>query len=280
MNDKSFDQSNNEIVVYQSVEGDVSFNVNVFDEDVWLTQQQIAELFGKGRSTITEHISKIFEEGELDEKMVCRFFRHTTQHGSISGKTQDRKVKYYNLDVIISVGYRVKSKRGIQFRQWSTKVLKKYMINGYAVNEARVKKMESAIDELVSSQRILKEDVEGIKNLLVKLIERPIVIHSHHNINNQIGIGNDLERSLVNLLDQMIKGLESDQEIKEKIEDVRKDIIEKSRDSKSQKRVLSFFKEVGDAKSDTHKALKGAGIAKNIITETIMLGEKIKEWLM
>ena len=78
-------------------------------ETVWLSQAQMADLFGKGRSTVTEHIQNVFEEGELEEKLVCRNFRHTTQHGAIPGKTQDSSVKYYNLDVIISVGYRVKS---------------------------------------------------------------------------------------------------------------------------------------------------------------------------
>lgn len=81
-----------------------------FEQDtVWLTQEQMEKLFKKGRTTITEHINNIFTEGELEEDVVCRYFRHTTQHGAIKGKTQTRNIKYYNLDVIISVGYRVKS---------------------------------------------------------------------------------------------------------------------------------------------------------------------------
>ncbi len=99
-----------EIVLYQSEDGNVKVDVLFQDETVWLTQEQMAQLFGKGRTTITEHIGNIFKEGELKEEKVCRKFRHTTQHGAIEGLLQTQEVKYYNLDVIISVGYRVKSR--------------------------------------------------------------------------------------------------------------------------------------------------------------------------
>jgi hypothetical protein len=98
-----------EIILYQNQEGNIKIDVRLEEETVWLTQAQMAELFGKGRTTITEHIQNVFAEGELNENVVCRNFRHTTQHGAISGKTQEQEVKHYNLDVIISVGYRVKS---------------------------------------------------------------------------------------------------------------------------------------------------------------------------
>ncbi|MCX8472603.1 MAG: virulence RhuM family protein, partial [Sediminibacterium sp.] len=111
---------NSEILIYQNNEGNIKIDVRLEDETVWLTQAQMAEMFNKGRSTITEHIQNVFDEGELDEKVVCRNFRHTTQHGAIEGKTQEKDVKFYNLDVIISVGYRVKSLQGTQFRIWAT----------------------------------------------------------------------------------------------------------------------------------------------------------------
>ena len=95
-----------EIILYQREDGSAQLNVRVEGDTVWLTQEQMSLLFGKGRTTITEHISHIFEEGELDEKVVCRNFRQTSQHGAIEGKTQEREVKHYNLDVIISVGSR------------------------------------------------------------------------------------------------------------------------------------------------------------------------------
>lgn len=115
-----------EIVIYQSEDGNVKVDVLFQDETVWLSQEQMALLFGKGRTTITEHISNIFSEGELQEDMVCRKFRHTTQHGAIEGLHQTKEVKYYNLDVIISVGYRVKSRQGTMFRIWATQRLRDY----------------------------------------------------------------------------------------------------------------------------------------------------------
>jgi hypothetical protein len=105
-----------EIVIYRTEDGRTALNVTLEEQTVWLTQAQMAKLFGKGRTTVTEHIRNVFKEKELEEKSVCRNFRHTAP----DGKTYI--VQYYNLDVIISVGYRVKSKRGTQFRIWATNV--------------------------------------------------------------------------------------------------------------------------------------------------------------
>lgn len=113
-----------EILIYQNQDGNIKVDVRLEEETVWLTQDQMALLFGKGRSTITEHIGNVFKEGELDVKVVSRKFRHTTQHGAIAEKTQEKEVTLYNLDVIISVGYRVKSQQGTQFRIWATERLK------------------------------------------------------------------------------------------------------------------------------------------------------------
>lgn len=130
-----------EIILFRTEDEKLRISVLFEDETVWLTQEQMAALFEKGRTTITEHIRNIFEEGELDEKVVCRKFRHTTQHGAIEGKTQTVSVKYYNLDVIISVGYRVKSLRGTQFRQWATQRLREYIIKGFAMDDERLKEL-------------------------------------------------------------------------------------------------------------------------------------------
>ena len=124
-----------EVLIYQNQEGNIKIDVQLNDETVWLTQAQIALLFGKGRSTITEHIANVFKEGELDEKVVCRDFRLTSLHGAVEGKTQENNVKHYNLDVIISVGYRVKSLQGTQFRIWATQRLKEYIVKGFALND-------------------------------------------------------------------------------------------------------------------------------------------------
>ena len=112
-------EQQDEIIIYQSQDGTIKVDVLFSEETVWLTQTQIGSLFGKAKSTISEHIKNIFEEGELNENMVVRKFRTTTQHGALEGKTQSKEVKYYNLDVIISVGYSVKSIQGARFRQWA-----------------------------------------------------------------------------------------------------------------------------------------------------------------
>jgi len=117
-----------ELILYKTQDSDITIDVLVENESVWLTQSQMGLLFGRNRTVINRHINNVFEEGELDEKVVCANFAHTTQHGAIAGKTQDVSVKIYNLDVIISVGYRVKSKRGTEFRIWANKVLKDYII--------------------------------------------------------------------------------------------------------------------------------------------------------
>jgi len=131
-------QSSN-ILIYQNQDGSVKIDVQLESETVWLTQDQMAQLFGKGRTTITEHIGNVFKEGELDKEVVCRNFRLTTRHGAIEGKTQLKEVTCYNLDVIISVGYRVKSLQGTQFRIWATQRLKEYIIKGFTLNDERLK---------------------------------------------------------------------------------------------------------------------------------------------
>ncbi len=150
------------VVVYNSADNAVHLDVQLADETVWLTQQQIATLFQKAKSTISYHISNIFKEGELDEKVVVRKIRITTQHGAISGKTQLDELNLYNLDVIISVGYRVKSQRGVQFRQWANRVLKDYLLRGYALNP-HLRYMEQRIDNK------LQEHTEQIHELQNKV---------------------------------------------------------------------------------------------------------------
>lgn len=128
-------------ILFKTEDEKVSVDVRFEDETVWLSQEQMSKLFGKARTTITEHIQNIFKEGELNEEVVCRNFRLTTQHGAIEGKTQEVLVKLYNLDVIISVGYRVKSMRGTQFRQWATKRLNEYIRKGFTMDDERLKNL-------------------------------------------------------------------------------------------------------------------------------------------
>lgn len=125
----------NEIVVYQPEGGEFHIEVRVENESVWLSQAQMAELFSATKQNISHHVAKIFKEGELDPKVVVKEYLTTTSHGAICGKTQVHTVKNYNLDVIISVGYRIKSIQGTRFRQWANQVLKDHLLKGYSLNQ-------------------------------------------------------------------------------------------------------------------------------------------------
>lgn len=150
----------NQIEIYTTRGNETAVEVRFDIETVWLNQAQMAELFDRNRVAITQHIGHLFKENELDEKMVCKYFLQTSPHGAIKGKIQRRKVKFYNLDVIISVGYRVKSMRGTQFRQWATKRLKDYLVQGYAINEKRLEQKQQEVRHLKDGIRILSRVVE------------------------------------------------------------------------------------------------------------------------
>ncbi|MDR1878665.1 MAG: virulence RhuM family protein [Bacteroidales bacterium] len=161
---------NSEIIIYQS-DGNIKIDVRLEEETVWLTQSQMAQLFGKDKRTISEHIGNIFKEGELNEEVVVRKFRITTQHGAIEGKTQEVEVNGYNLDVIISVGYRVKSQQGTQFRIWATQRLKEYIIKGFTLNDDRFKsgnsmnyfnELQERIREIRLSERFFYQKIKDI----------------------------------------------------------------------------------------------------------------------
>ena len=125
----------NEIMIFENQK--VKLEVNLKDETVWLSQQQMSKLFGKAKSTINEHIKNIYEEGELEESETLTKFGNS--------EFSDKPTNYYNLDMIISVGYRVKSKNGIIFRKWATNVLKNYLLKGYSVNEKRLEYLEKTV---------------------------------------------------------------------------------------------------------------------------------------
>lgn len=140
--------SNNQIIIYQTEDGQTQVDVRMENDMIWLTRQQIADLFGRDYKTISKHISNALKE-ELADSVVVAKFANTTCHGAIEGKTQTHDIDYFNLEVITSVGYRVKSKRGVQFRQWANKVLKQYLIKGYAVNERVRKEQIGELRQLV-----------------------------------------------------------------------------------------------------------------------------------
>jgi hypothetical protein len=276
MEDMNVTEEQKDTVIYQSVDGEIEFNVNVFDETVWLTQKQIGKLFDKDVRTISEHINNCYEEGEVICDATIRKFRIVQKEGSRSIK---RNVEHYSLDTVISVGYRVKSKRGIQFRKWANKVLKQHMLNGYSINATRLHQIESALNELLRKNdlaeentediKIVKEDISVIKNTLLKLIERPININIQNTITNS-----KVEDKLIELLDQMINSVEKE-EIKNELVMIQKDVKRSPLNQPEKNRVVAFFASVGDKDSSLHKAIKGAGITQRIMNELVDLGKKV-----
>ena len=135
-------ESSTELILYTTPDGEIKIDTILRDETIWLTQQNMAELFDVQRPAITKHLKNIFDSGELNEQVVSSILEHTTQHGAIEGKTQTKATKYYNLDAVIAVGYRVNSKRATQFRIWATNILKEYIIKGFAMDDERLKKSD------------------------------------------------------------------------------------------------------------------------------------------
>jgi len=161
---KNIENNNNsgEIIIYAGADGETKIEVQMKNETVWLSQKQMAELFDKDRKTVTEHIRNIFKEGELEENSVCRKSQHTAK----DGKTYD--TNFYNLDVIISVGYRVKSLRGTQFRIWATQKLREYIVKGFVMDDERLKEsgggkywyeLLDRIRDIRSSEKVLYRQV-------------------------------------------------------------------------------------------------------------------------
>lgn len=154
-----------QILIYKAEGSKITINVRLEDETVWLTQQQMADLFQTSRTNVVEHIQHIYEEGELEEQSTCRNFRQVRQEGS---RTVARSIPYYNLDMIISLGYRIKSLVATQFRRWATAVLKEYMIKGFALDDNRLKgngggnywkELLDRIRDIRSSEKVLYRQV-------------------------------------------------------------------------------------------------------------------------
>lgn len=153
------------IAIYQSDDGEIKISARVESDTIWLTQQQMAELFKTDRTTLNKHIKNIIKEGELDKESTCANFAQVQKEGS---RNVSRKLIYYNLDMIISVGYRVKSKIATKFRKWATKTLKEYIVQGFAINESRIKQdishMESLKKAVELVTRSLQHQIETIED--------------------------------------------------------------------------------------------------------------------
>lgn len=163
--DSPSDIRQGEIIIYQTEDGNTRIDVRFVDETVWLTQQQMAELFQSSRSNVVEHIQHIYEERELDEASTCRNFRQVRKEGN---RTVTREMPYYNLDMIISLGYRIKSRIATQFRRWATERLKEYMIKGFTIDDQRLKNLGGGnywkelldrIKDIRSSEKVMYRQV-------------------------------------------------------------------------------------------------------------------------
>ena len=144
------------IVIYQSADGSIATEVRLDGETVWLSQRQMAELFDKNVPNINEHISNVFAEGELEPTATIRKFRIVRQEGQ---RQVEREIEHYNLDVIISVGYRVKSRQGTQFRIWASRVLKDYLVQGYALNTQRLQAQQENIQQLERTLTLFQQNL-------------------------------------------------------------------------------------------------------------------------
>ena len=217
----------NEIILFENQ--DIRLEVNLKDETVWLSLDQMAKLFQRDKSVISRHIKNAMAE-ELQSDVVVAKFATTTKHGAIADKTQTHMVDYYNLDMIISVGYRVKSKNGIIFRKWANKVLKDYLLKGYAVNEKRLAYLEKTVKLIDIASRI-EEDVNGDEaKEIIRVINNYSAAldllddYDHHKIVKPKGIKDDREitydncQEIISMLkfgsDSDLFGLERNQGLK------------------------------------------------------------------
>lgn len=167
--------ANGQIVIYQAADGSIATEVRLEGETVWLSQKQMAELFDKDVRTINEHVINAFEEGELTREATIRKFRIVRQEGQ---RQVEREIEHYNLDVIISVGYRVNSKKGTQFRIWASNVLKQYLLQGYALNQQKLEAQQEKLAELkqaialsarlIHNKNLSTEESQGILAILEK----------------------------------------------------------------------------------------------------------------
>ena len=176
----------NEIILFENQ--NLKLEVNMKDETVWLSLEQMAKLFDRDRTVIARHINNIFKDNELVKGEVCAKFAHTTQHGALSNRTQTRELDYYNLDMIISVGYRVKSQNGIIFRKWATNILKDYMIKGYAINQKRLEYLEKTIKLI---------DIAGRMDTELNGTEAQEIIKVINNYSNALNLLDDYDHGRI-----------------------------------------------------------------------------------
>lgn len=155
---------NNEIAIFQAKNGAIELKQDFNKETIWANKNNIAQIFGIDRSVASRHIKNIFNDKELNKKVVCTNFAHTTKHGAIKGKTQTKEIEFYNLDIILAIGYRTNSIKAIEFRKWATKTLKDHITKGYTINKNLLKQKENLYLEVLEDVKKLSIDNKLISN--------------------------------------------------------------------------------------------------------------------
>lgn len=203
-----------DIVIYQTDDQQAQVDVKFDDDTVWLNRQQLSELFARDVKTIGKHVNNVFKEGELDKSSTVAKFATVQTEGN---REVERQVEYYNLDVIISVGYRVKSKQGTQFRIWATQRLKDYLVQGYAINERRLEQKQQEVQHLKNGIRILgraiEEKVEETDNPMLKLFAKGLELlddYDHEALDNKGQSGRDANYPTVDDYLDLITDMQSD----------------------------------------------------------------------
>lgn len=207
-----------ELIIFETTDNKVKLEVPIEGETVWLNRQQMAELFDRDVKTIGKHIYNALRE-ELDKQVAVAKFATTTPHGAVEGKTQTHMTDFYNLDVIISVGYRVKSKRGVEFRKWANSILKQYILQGYAVNHNRIAQLGEVIQIMKRTQNAL--DSRQVLNVVQKYSEALELLDSYDHQTMERPQGNEATYELnyeecIDMISHMRFGAESDLFGKEK----------------------------------------------------------------
>lgn len=235
---------NGDVVVFRPKNGQTEFRVVLDGEHdtIWATEQQIMDLFGKARRTIGEHVKNIYEEGELDKDSTWREFRQVQKEGD---REVSRKLSVYNLDIIISVGYRVKSQVGIEFRKWATQKLKEHLIKGYSVNQELLRKEKSKVEALQSELDLLNEELfETQKTLTDGLLS----IISHYSKSFELLNKYDKDELSSENLNKDVIYMINYEDVKQAIQKLKSDLINKGEASE-------LF---GNEKDDSFKGILGS----------------------
>jgi len=185
----------NSIEIYQSDSGEITLKGDMNNETIWANQNDMAKLFSIDRTVVSRHIKNIFKDDELDEKVVCAKFAHTTKHGAIQGQTQTKEVNYYNLDIVLAVGYRTNSKKAIQFRKWVSSILKQYLIDGYAINEKKITQTKTLLNNLKQTIDFLSTKEIG---------QSKEILHLLHNYTKTLALLESYDKSSINDFDGAI----------------------------------------------------------------------------